>query len=439
MSRGQRIIAAAFCILCLFGLSRAAASQQEELYFVAVENMVLPLSGETMPFWDDGYLYISGDIFTGNVRDTTGISRAKIQNSMLIYRGDKCLLFQKDVPYAKDPEERTYSPGLIYRGDNFFVPAYVVANYFDMLYSTTDVEHGKLVWLRSDSFVMTERAFAKAATFQLNTAYQEYVAALEPEPVTIPEPEPAPVAPEEPDSAPSVPDTSSVSKPATSSTTPDKPVTSSTAKPEPPQPVTTPEPEPVTTPEPEPVTTPEPEPPPEPKTVYLCLRGDGVTASLLDVLDRYGLRATVFCDEAFLSGNGDLLRRMTATGYRVGLYVPSGAPESVLECLEACNSLLRHTTMEKTRLVCVDGAGEELSRAVRNAGFLCLRPALDRTETPLRTSRQAAQLLDAVSQQPETFSLWLGGTVSRSGLNTFLSDALEIGHTFQPWTEVTPS
>lgn len=412
MSRGQRIIAAAFCILCLFGLSRAAASQQqEELYFVAVETMVLPLSGDTMPFWDDGFLYISGDIFTGNVRDTTGVSRAKIQNSMLIYRGDRCLLFQKDVPYAKDTEEHTYSPGLICRGDNFFVPAYIVADYFGMLYSTTDVEHGKLVWLRSDSFVMTERAFAKAAAFQLNTAYQEYVAALE----AVPEPEPAP--PTEPDSVPDTPVTPSVSKPAAPDT---------------PQPVTPPD-EPVT---PEPPD--EPEPPSEPKTIYLCLRGGDTTASLLDALDRYGLLATVFCDEAFLSGNGDLLRRMAATGYRIGLYVPSGTPETVLERLEACNSLLRHTTMEKTRLAFVDGADEEVSRAVWNAGFLCPRPALDRTASPLRTSRQAAQLLDAVSQQPETFSLWLGGTVSRSGLNTFLSDALEIGHTFRPWTEITP-
>ena len=419
MSRGQRIIAAAFCMLCLFGLTRAAASP-DELYFVAVETMVLPLSGETMPFWDDGYLYISGDIFTGNVRDMTGISRAKIQNSMLIYRGDRCLLFQKDVPYAKDSEERLYSPGLIYRGDNFFVPAYIVADYFDMLYSTTDVEHGKLVWLRSDSFVMTERAFAKAATFQLNTAYQEYVKALEPEPV----PEPAP--PQEPEPAPPLPDTPPVSKPVTPPVS--KPDTPQVSKPD-----TQPEPEPVTPPEPEP----EPEPPPEPKTMYLCLRGNGATASLLDVLDRHGLRATVFCDEAFLSENGDLLRRMTATGYRIGLYIPSGSPETVLERLEACNLLLRHTTMEKTRLAFVDGANEELSRAVWNAGFLCLRPALDCTETPLRTSQQAADLLGLVSQQSEAFSLWLGGTVSRSGLNAFLSDALETGHTFQPWTEIT--
>ena len=94
--------------------------------------------------------------------------------------------------------------------------------------------------------------------------------------------------------------------------------------------------------------------------------------------------------------------------------------------------------MEKTRLAFVDGAGEELSRAVRDAGFLCPRPALDRTERPLRTSGQAATLLDAVSQQPEAFSLWLGGTVSRSGLSAFLSGALEVGHAFRPWTEVTP-
>ena len=91
--------------------------------------------------------------------------------------------------------------------------------------------------------------------------------------------------------------------------------------------------------------------------------------------------------------------------------------------------------MEKTRLALIDGGGEELLRAARNAGFLCLRPTLSRTETPLRTSRQAADLLNLVSQQPETLSLWIGGAVNRSGLNSFLTDALAIGDTFQPWTE----
>ncbi|MBQ9618567.1 MAG: hypothetical protein IJR48_09405 [Oscillibacter sp.] len=503
MSRRHRLAAALLCALFVFGLARADAAH-DGIYFVAVENMVLPLTGETMPFWNDGYLYISGDVFTGTARDMLGISRAQIGDAVLLYRGEQSLLFRRGYPYAQDSEENTYAPGMVWDGENGYVPASVVARYFNLLYSTTEVEHGTLVWLRSASFAMPERAFAKAATFQLDTAYQEYVRAMEPEP--LPEPEPVPevepeiieelpevpedvpepvppetseaVTPSTPSRSPSTPSvsrpatpaapsTSSTAKPATpsmpstsksttpytpstsKSTTPSTssatksttPSTSSTAKSTTPYTPSTSNSATTSAPsEPEPVTpSVEPEPDTAGQRIYICLRGNGVTASLLDALDRYEIRATVFCDEGFLSEQGDLLRRIAATGHRIGLYVPAGDAAPVLERLEACNLLLRRTTMEKTRLVFVDGGGEELLHAVQNAGFLCLRPTLDRTQAPLRTSRQAAELLRAVSGQPETLSLWLGGTVSRSGLNAFISDALDVRDAFHPWTETAPT
>ena len=504
----KRRIAALLCAFLLFGLTSRAVSH-DELYFVAVENMVLPLTDDTMPFWHDGYLYISSDVFTGIVRDTLGISRAKIWDGVLLYRGEDSLLFQRNHPYAQDTEQNTYTPGLVLHGDNVYVPASVVARYFNLLYSTVDVEQGKMVWLRSASFRMGDKAFAKAATFQLNTAYQEYLKSLEPEelpetesaPPEIPEtseefspqPEPETVTQEkeEPETvrepSASVPVTPPLSAqtaaPVETPVTPAPPSTQTvTPTPKPAAPVekpVTPTPQTVApstsaqtaapsskpvTPTPKPVApvetpltpapqaaapsgtdadntpAPQTEPEPAPQTrgnqrIYLCLRGDSATPTLLDALDRHDLRATVFCDETFLAEQGDLLRRMTATGYRVGLYVSAVTPASALAQLEACNLLLQRTTMEKTRLVFIDGGGEDTLRAVRDAGFLCLRPDVNRADAPLRTSRQAADLLKLVSQQSESLTLWLGGTVNRSALNAFLNDALDLDDTFLPWTE----
>ena len=131
-----------------------------------------------------------------------------------------------------------------------------------------------------------------------------------------------------------------------------------------------------------------------------------------------------------MSEQGDLLRRIAATGYPIGLYVASGDSASVLARLETCNELLRRVTMEKTRLAYADGAGETLLRALRDAGYICIRPTLDRSASPLRTTRQAAELLTAVSQQSESVTIWLGGTVNRSGLNAFVNEALEVGDDF---------
>ena len=511
----KRRIAALLCAFLLFGLTSRAVSH-DELYFVAVENMVLPLTDDTMPFWHDGYLYISSDVFTGIVRDTLGISRAKIWDGVLLYRGEESLLFQRNHPYAQDTEQNTYTPGLVLHGDNVYVPASVVARYFNLLYSTVDVERGKLVWLRSASFRMGDKAFAKAATFQLNTAYQDYLKSLEPEelpetesaPLEIsetseefsPQPEPESVTQEKPKSASAEPETvrepstpvpatpplsAQTAAPVETPVTPTPQTVTPTPKPAAPveKPVTpapqtvapstsaqtaAPSSKPVTpstkptapvetpvTPAPQAVAppsapsgndaqadnTPASQTEPEPvsqtggQRIYLCLRGDSATPTLLDALDRHDLRATVFCDETFLAEQGDLLRRMTATGYRVGLYVSAVTPASALAQLETCNLLLQRTTMEKTRLAFIDGGGEDTLRAVRDAGFLCLRPDVNRADAPLRTSRQAADLLKLVSQQSESLSLWLGGSVNRSALNAFLNDALNLDDTFLPWTE----
>ena len=444
MPNKRRIAAAILCACFVLRLTSYAISR-DGIYFVAVENMMAPLTEDTMPFWNNGYLYISADIFTGNIRDALGISRAKIGDGVLLYRGEQSLLFRDGHPYAQDSQEETYAPGMVWHDGGAYVPASVVARYFNLTYSTVSVKYGHLVWLRSAAFKMDDKAFAKAAEFQMNTAYQEYLRSLEPEaapeedPETPPEqepeasgeweafseaePDPASAAPTTESSAPSASATTPVTPSAPTTTTPVTPSAPTTATPVTPSaPATT-----------TPVTPNATETPPEiggGQQIYLCLRGDDAASALLDALDRHDIRAAVFCDETFLSEQGDLLRRMAATGYPIGLYVASGDSASVLARLEACNELLRRVTMEKTRLAYADGAGETLLRALQNAGYICIRPTLDRSEFPLRTSRQASDLLTALSRQSERVTVWLGGTVNRSGLNAFVNDALEVGDAF---------
>ena len=514
MSYKRRIAAAILCACFLFRLTSYAVSH-DGLYFVAVENMMAPLTEDTMPFWHDGYLYVSSEVFTGAMRDALGISRAKIGDGVLLYRGEQSLLFREGYPYAQDTQEETYAPGMVWHDGGAYVPASVVARYFNLTYSTVSVKYGHLVWLRNASFKMDDKAFAKAAEFQMNAAYQEYLRSLEPqdEPEEEPEPSPEeepealgewealtepesmetdppsaptttqPVTPSAPTTTtpvtPSAPTKTTPSAPATTQpatpsaptkTTPSAPTTTHPATPSAPTkttpsapattPVTpsaptkttpsapttttpvTPAAPTITTP-PAPITTTEPAAPsvtattePSPpeigggQNIYLCLRGDASASALLDALDRHNIRAAVFCDETFLSEQGDLLRRIAATGHPIGLYVASGDSASVLARLETCNELLRRVTMEKTRLAYADGAGETLLRALRDAGYICIRPTLDRSASPLRTTRQAAELLTAVSQQSESVTIWLGGTVNRSGLNAFVNEALEVGDDF---------
>lgn len=172
----KRILSALFCVL-LLGQLIAPAQAAKTLYFVAAEDRVLELSDDTMPFWNGGYLYIASSIFTGDVRTTLGISNIynSAQEQAVIYSNGKALLFDLSEGYATDPNGNTYYPGALLRGDTVFVPAAVVADYFELNYSVIEVPQGYLVWLRSKKFKLSERLFADAASFGIAERYEQYL------------------------------------------------------------------------------------------------------------------------------------------------------------------------------------------------------------------------------------------------------------------------
>ena len=58
--------------------------------------------------------------------------------------------------------------------------------------------------------------------------------------------------------------------------------------------------------------------------IHLCLEADQRTSGLLDALDRANGWATFYCTPDFLESNGELLRRMAASGHAVGILAESG-------------------------------------------------------------------------------------------------------------------
>lgn len=359
MKRGRRRIAWALLWALLFLQAVGSAAAAQRVYFVATEENVLPVSDDTMPFWNNGYLYISSTIFTGIARESLDISHVQNEagNTVVLYSGGRALLFERGKTHSQDTEGNTYYPGAVVRNGTLFVPAATVARFFDLRYSVTEVEHGYLVWLRRQDFTLSEQIFADAASYQLNNRYREYQQSLEPQ-----------------------------------------------------QPEETP-----------PVT-----PPVEirGKRVYLCLKGDGNTAALLDVLDRYEAQGAVFCTADFMERQGDLLRRMVATGHSVGILTEDGdgAPPAA-EQLERANRALERATCFRTRLALLPGADELEWEAAQEAGYCCFRPELDRSNASLRSSAQAEALLTQLSQRRGDVTVWLGTAVTAGGLQAFLAAA----------------
>ena len=376
----KRIGAALCCLLLLLQLGPAPAQAASGyICFMAAGESILPMSDSTMPFWQDGYLYIPSSIFTGSVRETLNIGRIANSDQVILYTSGQSLWFEYGSNMAHDTDGNAYYPGAVQRNGETFVPAGIVAQFFGLQYSVTDVRitvdgqvvQGDLAWLRRPGYSLTPEMFANAASFTMASRYADYLRAQE-------EQEETAVVPPEPSDGVEV----------------------------------------------------------DGKRIYLCLEAGDDTASLLDALDRYDAQAAFFCTVEFLEEQGDLLRRMAAAGHSIAILADASDPaRSVPEQLAAGNAALELATCGKTRLCFVQNGTEEDLQAARAAGYRCLEADLDRSGYDLRSSSNASSLLQRLSAWQGDVAVWLGDSVSGSGLQAFLSAAEEADGQCIAWTE----
>ena len=380
----RRVLAWMCCVLLVFQMISAPALAARPVYFTAINANVLPLTDEGMPFWSGGYLYVDSSIFT--MADNTpgkllGFYRSlNTAKQVLVLSADgRSLIFDLVMGTVQDDQGISYYPASIQRGSKVFVPVSLVAYFFNLTYSSTRVDrdgsyHGYLVRIRNEKTAIPEdKDFADAATYLMETRYTAYLKSQEPEEMPGEEPEG-----NSEDGTPAI----------------------------------------------------------QGKTVYLCLKADdaATVSNLLDVLDRYESQAVFYCTLDFLEEQGDLLRRMSATGHGIGLLADGENQElSVLEQLERGNSVLDRATCGKTRLVFLEGGAEQTE--IEAAGYCCLSADLDRSAYSLKSASAANTLLKRVAGQRGTVSIWLGDNVDGTGMRAFLAAAEQADHRCTTLTE----
>ncbi|MCF2663135.1 polysaccharide deacetylase family protein [Oscillibacter valericigenes] len=385
----KKLTALLCCALLVFQLAAPPRAQAAGyVYFVAAGENVLPLSDATMPFWHGGYLYIASSIFTGIARDALDIGRSRNDKDKLVvlYSGSraKSLWFEWEKTYAHDVDGNVYHPGAIYRNGEVYVPVSLVARFFDLQYSVNKVNsrvngeliQGDLAWIRRPGNILTDKYFMDAASSVITNRYEAYLKDKEKE-------------------------QQGASTPGSSQTPAGVDI--------------------------------------EGKRIYLCMTAGANTSALLDTLDRYGAQAAFFCTPEFLEQQGDLLRRMTATGQTIAILADAGdETRTVEEQLEAGNRALERATCGRTRLVRVENGDEQTFQRLGEAGYRCLEPDLDRSGYDLRSASNADSLLRRVlSYRGDDVTVWAADRADALGLRYFLADTESGDGRCLAWTETT--
>ena len=374
-SNPRRLTALLFCVLLLLQMSLPPVRAAERVYFTAVGSYVLPLSDNTMPFWSGGYVYVPSSIFTGTGRESLNVSQV-LDSSLewvVLYSGTggRSLTFNLSSNCALDNNGTAYYPGAILRNGVMFVPANTVSRYFDLVYSVIEVERGSMVWLRPPSYNASDKLYANAAQYQLNTVYADYIRAKE----TVPPPkENTPAAPSRPSSGEADPAAEL-----------------------------------------------------DGKRIALCLTAEDA-ATMADVLTVYDAGAAFFFTPEEMAEQGETLRRITAAGQNIGILADAADPErTVAEQLEAGNAALFQATCGKTRLARIENGGGQALQTAGELGFRCLQPDVVRSGQPLWTASGVSVLLQRLASHPGDAAVWLGDGVSPAGLRAFLSAVQEAG------------
>ncbi len=309
MKRLLRRLGAVLCALALL-LPASVPASAADLYFVAVNDVILDLTGDTMPIWLGGTLYIPTTVlessYTG-VNLGVYVSNNRAEGFVLLYNSNASLSFDIAAGTCTDREQNSYPYTAIIRNGRTYLPLAFVTSYFGLSFSMMSTNYVPLLRITNGAQKLSDAQFLMAAESPMKSRYDRYLLSI------APKPDPPPVTPPQP-------------------TAPTQP------------------------------TTPEPEEDREDAvlTVRLAIRcTDAETLeAALNALDGRSVYALFLLDPSLPAAQPELMRHLVGAGHRVGFYL---AQESDMAALEEANRQLFAAARTETRIT---GSGDE---AVRRA------------------------------------------------------------------------
>ena len=174
MTRGKRLLSLLLSVLMLCTLLPPRASAAPTLYFTAVNDRMCDLSDETMPFWQNGLLYVAGATVDGP--DDLGIRYSYNQEKSvaILYKGQRVLYC--DLTAGTMENNRTgeqYAGSPIVRSGMVFFPITALAKTY--LHDAMTAAHSfKVETKRSDKrFPMTSIELSQYVGGELAEAFPD--------------------------------------------------------------------------------------------------------------------------------------------------------------------------------------------------------------------------------------------------------------------------
>lgn len=302
-----------FLVLCLCAAFLVPpASAASDIYFTSVNDTMLTLTAETMPYRSGGVLYVPYTVFDGNSSGVPlGISCTynRNRNTLILYDDEQIVTFYLESGVCYDEiAGGTYEKKAALHNGVPFVALDAVCLFFDLEYTYNiipKVPQGYLVRVKNKDVILSDAKFIDAASNLIDRRYQSYLQSLPP-----------------------------AEGDGTTSIVPGID---------------------------------EKEPSVKENSVFLAFLGDDPKEieRVLDVLVRNREYGLFFVRPELIAQEDDLIREIMGTGHGVGLWM---GEEDELSVLDEGNRLLEALTYTRTTLVY---APEEKRSQLENEGWVC--------------------------------------------------------------------
>lgn len=361
--RGKRFFAALLAFILMFTLVRQEGTAVlEDVYFTAVNDKLMPLNAETMPFWSNNTLYVCYTAF-----DKTDLDVQYIRNYSMglavLYTSKNGLYFDLAGRTVYDKNDVYYNGSAIEKNGYVFFPLDLVCRYFGLSWSQNDTATVPLIRIKSDTVVLDDRSFISAAATMMASRYAEYEKIVN-------------ASKQEDEKPPKEPDK-------------------------------------------DPVVSPPPIHAADGQKLYLILSGRTEEA-VRGAMDVMGDRGATFLLTVQQMENGDLVRALLGNGHSIALLVRSGTEGEILSELQRARELVWMASCSLLQLVWYEGE-ESVTLLFEEQGCVNITAQLDRRTAATHSNKEVDTLMRLIGRHQEDLSIYLGNDEKyMDGLSTLL-------------------
>ena len=311
------LLTAALCLGLL-----AAPARAETICFVALNDNIPPISGDTIPIWSGGVLYVPYTIFDRTLVNNVdlGVYVSRSSTSVTLWNMRQILVFDLVTGACWDDisgEVFDYARAIV-RNGRPYVPLQMVCDFFGLSCSYINLPQGDMVRIKSSDVGLNDAEFVDAAGDLINRRLREYSQSLTPDPT--------PAVPSDP------PQTNLGDDPEEETSTGF-------------------------------VST---------YLAFSCESGAGI-GEILDTLDGRDVYALFLLTPQVIAEEGDLVRRILGTGHSLGILAQGTGLEQTRALLEEGNQLLEALVRTRTTVACVP---EGQQTALEREGWICWEETL---------------------------------------------------------------